>query len=341
MGRKQAPEKKEEEKKPEVEEEAEDSPIIKELKGYDDSYLALEKEYEAETRKLKEQFDKKMKPFLEDRKKLLLEGKEKAEEEGTPACPGFWLQALKNHPTQRSDFGEIHDHDEPVLQYLTDITSEELSYEKDSGFKLSFHFKKNPYFAHEVLSIEVHTEEDNPYTGDSNVKEVKSTQIEWETGKDVTVEIVAKKVKGGGKKKAKQKGKETAQPRPSFFRLFRNLKDGDGMPDDLRQLLLGDDAEEMDEEDDEEIVGEFLSEIMEVTSAFKTELVPFAVRWYTGEAKVDDDDDDEDSEEESDDDDDDDDESSEDAKPAKKGGKGGKKAPGSGAEGKKEECKQQ
>jgi len=48
--------------------------------------------------------------------------------------------------------------------------------------------------------------------------------INWKPGKDVTVEVVQKKVKGGGKKKQKAKAKQETVPRPSWFRIFRNLK---------------------------------------------------------------------------------------------------------------------
>merc|ERR1711874_141590 len=88
------------------------------------------------------------------------------------------------------------------------------------GFKLEFHFVKNPFFTNEKLWKEYHTQEGSPYTGEMNVTEIKSCEISWLDGKDVTVETVAsKKVKGGGAKKAKQKAnvKSVEQPRASFF----------------------------------------------------------------------------------------------------------------------------
>merc|ERR1712151_1128943 len=92
------------------------------------------------------------------------------------------------------------------------------------GFKLSFHFVENPFFANDILWKEYHTEEASPYTGEMNTNLIEVSEIDWKAGKNVTVEKVAKKTKGGGAKKAKQKAKEKQEPRDSFFRnLFRRL----------------------------------------------------------------------------------------------------------------------
>merc|ERR1712146_263156 len=109
-------------------------------------------------------------------------------------------------------------------------------------------------------------------------------------GKNVTVEKVAKKVKGGGAKKAKQKGKATEEPRDSFFRSnFRNLKLGDPLPEEIN-------AEELDMEDmgEDELVEEILDGQCQVLQMVKDNLVPHAVRVYTGEAFPEEEGDDED-----------------------------------------------
>lgn len=47
---------------------------------------------------------------------------------------------------------QISEKDEAVLEYLTDITEEELDEEEgECGFRLTFHFAKNPFFPHETL----------------------------------------------------------------------------------------------------------------------------------------------------------------------------------------------
>merc|ERR1712136_322490 len=83
---------------------------------------------------------------------------------------------------------------------------------------------------------------------------------------------------------------------------------------------------------------------MGVGPAIKGQIIPYAVRWYTGEAAPDDDDDDEDDEDDDDDDDDDEEdesneESEEEEKPKRGKAKGKAKKP-AGAGEKKEECKQ-
>merc|ERR1711920_277540 len=178
-----------------------------------------------------------------------------------------------------------------------------------------------------------------------DVKCVKATEIEWKTGMNVTVEKVQKKVKGGGAKKAKQK-KEKEEARPSFFReFFRNLEAGMKITDDIRneaKELQGMDDDEDDDDDDDEILEAIMQRDHECGMALRDNVIPFAVRWYTGEATPQDDDDDEDEEDE--------DESSEEAPKGKgKGkGKGSKKktspksSPEMNPSGQpKEECKQQ
>merc|ERR1712227_1066146 len=84
-----------------------------------------------------------------------------------------------------------------------------------------------------------------------------------------------------------------------------------------------------DDDDDDEILEMFMDRDHEIGGAVKEQLIPFAVRWYTGEAAPDDDDD-EDSEEEDDEDDDseEDDDDDDDEPPPKRGGKSKAKAKG-------------
>merc|ERR1711972_1181329 len=79
-----------------------------------------------------------------------------------------------------------------------------------------------------------------------------------------------------------------------------------------------------DDADEESLLNLLMQQDYEVAAAIKDELIPWAVRWYTGEAAPDRDDDDDEEEESDDDDDDDEEESSEDEKP--KGKKAGAKA---------------
>eukprot|EP00927_Polykrikos_kofoidii_P057617 TRINITY_DN51779_c0_g1_i1.p1 TRINITY_DN51779_c0_g1~~TRINITY_DN51779_c0_g1_i1.p1 ORF type:complete len:330 (-),score=79.45 TRINITY_DN51779_c0_g1_i1:61-1050(-) len=322
---------------PKGEEKEEDTPVVKELKSYEDQYLELERQYEAEVHAIQMEYEAKQKPFLDERTQRLAAAgnKESVEDSGTPALPGFWTQALKNHPSFED---MIQEWDEPVLAYLRDITCKQLTSEtpyKD-GFKLLFDFAPNPYFEPNQVTKEYHFKEGCPYRGEVKVSEIKCTEIEWKSGKDVTVEKVQKKVKGGGAKKNKQK-KEKDTPRDSFFRkFFRNLKSEEPLPEDLMQILLqGAEIEDLDDED-MDIGDEFMSNDSELASALKDQVIPFAIRWYTGEASPEDDDTEEEEESESEEE-----SEEEEEKPKRKPAKA-KSSPKTGpAHAPKEDCKQQ
>jgi nucleosome assembly protein 1-like 1 len=320
----------------------EDSPIIKELKEVDDRYLALHREYEKAVQALTTKYSDQQKPILEDRRKLLLgDGPQEGPPTGTPALRGFWLQALQNHPQME---GEIEEHDEPVMEYLQNISVSDLDPDDaQKGFRLQFHFSENPYFENAVLSKEFHSKEASPYRDDIDTTEIVATTIKWKPGKDVTVEKVKKEAKG--KKSKASKAKE--EPRPSFFRdFFKSMKQGDPLPDDIdpHEICMayggGDDL------DEEKIVVMFMEHAFELGQVFKDQIIPFAVRFYTGEAAPDHgDDSDEDEDDDEDDEDDEDETESEDdgdKRPAKgKSGKANKKAAPKDADAPKEECKQQ
>jgi len=331
----------------------EDPPIVKQLKELDDKYLEVEKEMQREIQKLANKYTKLQQPLLEERKQVLVATDGDGAKTGTPALSGFWLKAMQNHPAFEDI---IQEWDEPVMEFLEDMEKANLDEEDgDKGFSLTLHFAPNPYFSNTVIKKEYHTESSNPYCGEVDVKLIKCDTIEWKEGKDVTVEKVAKKVKGGGAKKAKQKGKETIQPRPSFFRdFFRNLdSENTKLSEEDKELMQGSMMGDPEDDDDD---GDMLEYLMdgnyEMGCALRDTVIPFAVRWYTGDAAPDMEDDDEDDESEGDldDDDDEDDDDSEDEPPrgAKGRGKGAKKKAGpktspemKPSEAPKEECKQQ
>eukprot|EP00439_Symbiodinium_sp_Y106_P043980 s1820_g5.t1 len=289
---------------------------------------------------------------------------EEVKASGTPALRGFWKEAMKHLPALEE---HIEEWDEPVLDYCKDITKAWLDeadplYKAEvqgglvalamtasnlqdisKGFKLIFHFVENPYFMNAELwkdeELEYHVEEASPYTGEVSAKEIKAAEIDWIAGKNVTVEKVTKKVKGGGAKKAKQKGKdltkramqakppmgltvwqEKEEPRDSFFRgFFRNLKEGMPIPDDVNledaRGLMDD-----DDDDDDQMMELLLENDYEIGCCVRDQLIPFAVRWYTGEAAPEDhgfDEDEEEDEDEDEDDDDEDDDEDEDERPKK------------------------
>lgn len=317
--------------------EEEDTPIVKELKKLDEKYCAIEIELEAEIQKLRKKYDEEQSPLLEERRKVLqAEADAKDSTSGTPACPDFWVTALQN-----SEITEcINDEgDEAVLKYLIDITKSHPDPDcPQKGTRIEFHFKENPYFDHKVLSVEIVTDYDvATYKPWQEVEciEIKGCTIDWKKGKNPTV--AKKEVKA--KKGSKRPPKTTEAPCMSFFRfLFTSYKKDDDLPEGLECIY----SEDMDDEDDD--MGEMhLSQVGGMVDVLEESILPYAVRYYTGEASPDDDDDsDEESEEESDDDDDeeDSDEESEEAPKPKGGKKAAGKKDGAGGE-KQEECKQQ
>lgn len=328
-------------------EEEEDTPTIKLLKEIDDKYCAAQVELEREIEKKRKEFSERQAPLLAERLQVLSEASGCSTEDatlGTPACKDFWLTALQNC----SDLSQtVEKWDEPILSYLHDIKKTDLDVDvPNKGFRLDFIFKENPYFSNESLWSEFHTDYDpatyKPYK-DEELIDYKTSSIEWKPGKNVTIEKV--KQDSGGKKGKRKPAKSKEQPRQSFFRIwFTSIKQGEPLDSDLKKAMGAEDDEDMDEDEDE-MVADLLDNIFDLGRMLGEQFVPYAVRYYTGEAcDDDDDDDDEDEEEEEEDDDDDDDDESEDEPPKKPAGKAkpGKKAAGGAAQGQKqEECKQQ
>jgi len=320
--------------------------VLENLKTIDDKYLAMEKDYEAELALLQNKYEKQWFPLLAQRAEKLVK-EPAAAGVGTPSIKNFWLTVLKKSDNFRE---VIEEHDEPVLASLQDIKFEWLDDQGKTGWKLHFHFVENEFFKNKVLTKIYRTQQTNEWDTSLEYTKIDLVEkIEWKEGKNVTVEVVAKKVKGGGKKKAKAKNKIGEVPRPSWFRqFFRSLGEDCELPTDCEDE---DDEEEDDEEFDK--MDMYIQDDVEDAEALRDQIIPHAVRYFTGEACDDDDDDDDDEDEsddedEDDDDDDDDDETDEDEptpKPSPKKGKG--KAPkGGGAEvgpdgEPKQECKQQ
>lgn len=322
---------------------AEEPAIVKACKEIEDKILAKQLEHEKEVHRLVLEYTSKQKQILDARKKILLEGieemkpEESAKNKGTPGLDGFWLHAMSKH----SAFDElIQEHDEDVLQYVKDIEVQ-LTDSPNSGFGVTFIFAENPYFTNTELKKMYKTKCANHFNGQLDVEEVTATEIQWKEGKDVTVEMRAKKAKGPLAKKKLAKPIKTLQARRSFFRdFFRNLKPGMELDEDDLEWAMSvkmsqEDPDDVDDDDsDEKMCGYLIDHDFEVGSVIKDALVPRAVRYYTGEM-ADDDDSSMDEEGESESDDDDNEESSSPPKAKKKGGNAG------GQQKKQEECKQQ
>lgn len=312
----------------------------------------LEEKFEEEVRALEARFKAELAPLLEQRRAVVAgeaeaPGAAEAAAEGeaadTPAgVPDFWLIALRTHPALEE---LITDKDAEVLEHLVDVRADDVvdADGDDAGFALTFVFRENPFFTNTELSVSYSLSEDGGYM---QVLGIDGTAINWRSDdKDVTVKKMKRKPKPGSKAKALTK----LEPVDSFFRWI-------GEPPAVPEGGIGgaDEGEEEEEEDEErEALREDVERHVAVGEALKAEVVPNAVKWFTGEALAEYEDEEEsdeengsgeegdESEEESDEDSEeegDDDEDGGDAAPA--GKKGGKKAPAD-AEAQPQECKQQ
>jgi len=225
--------------------------------------------------------------------------------------PDFWLVALKNSNLSE----EIFEQDEPALKALTDVRLSYVPEDEGVGFKIDFHFKENEFFSNAVLSKTFisqlpSAEGEEVEFDDEELQKIIATPIQWKAGKNLTVKVVTKKQKKGKQTRTVTKN----EPCPSFFALFDPL-----------EVPSQDQIDEMDDEEANE-----LNDKMQMQYDFgcfiKDELVPNAVKYYTGEA-IEDDESYDDEDEEGEDDDgeyDDEDEDEEEAPPPKGGKKQGK-----------------
>jgi nucleosome assembly protein 1-like 1 len=292
----------------------------------DDVYAGIEKELREKVSALRREYEPKLAAVLKDRETELSKGEKGAK--STPGIPRFWLEVLSNS----EEFGQdIEEYDEPVLEYLDSIEAADIDpTDEDKGFVITFKFTENPFFSNTEVRKTYTTVRSNEFTDQLEIVRIESDKIDWLPGKDVTVEVVAKKKSGGGARKKKSAAK--AEPRPSFFRFFRDL-DIDNFPSEM-----GDDEDDEEEEEHDELdrLQMFMQDDWERAASLKDLVIPRAVRWYTGEA-VDADYEEDDEDDEDDDDEDDEDESedeSESDEPVKKNLFAQKGA-------NQEECKQQ
>lgn len=316
----------------------------------------IDEQYKAERLALEKKFFDERKPLLEKRHNIVSgavevvvpaeieavdskkDGAEEEEEEEGKGVEGFWLQCIQNHPHLG---GMLAEADYEVLEKLNNITCEYN--ENWSGFTLNFHFDENDFFTNSVLTKKYVVEPDLLDDVSPALSEIDGCDINWKPKKNITVKEIQKKQKAkSGKHKGQTRVVTSTEPQHSFFNWFKDPTEH------------GEDGE--DDEDEEEggegKISFSFDEDYEAAHAFRTELIPSAIFWFTGEAAGDDDDDDfdleEDDDEDEDDVNDDDDEpdevAEEDDDDHKKGGKGGKKNKGhqnaSGAAGQQPECKQ-
>ena len=188
------------------------------LKGIQKQHSKLESQLQEEVLQLEKKYFAKFTPLYEKRAKVingLVEpseeeieaGKQEDEEEdkdepsNTDATgekptgkaedkkgiPEFWLSAMKN---QVSLAEMITDRDESALKHLTDIRMEYLD---RPGFRLIFEFAENEFFTNKTIKKTYFYQEESGYGGDFIYDHAEGDEIDWKSGKDLTVRVESKK----------------------------------------------------------------------------------------------------------------------------------------------------
>lgn len=259
------------------------SAVVEELKRLDDAYLELQRSKDKAVQKIRCEFNDRLEPLLDERRKMLAGGND-AENRSTvaSAVDDFWSLALQNHP-EVAEF--IEEWDLPVLRYLRDISSHNLDpLDARKGFQLRFYFCDNPYFSNDALVKTYHMQEGSPYTSDLRARLIEVCKINWKAGKNVTIEKV--KAERGKKQRS---AKQAHEDRPSLFRnFFRTIKESSPLPRDMDLQELAMELGAEDDADEKDLVAALMNADYVCGSAIRDQVIPHAVRWYTGEAAPDD-----------------------------------------------------
>ncbi|XP_060930410.1 testis specific protein Y-linked isoform X2 [Limanda limanda] len=100
----------------------------------------------------------------------------------TKTIPGFWVTALLNHPHLSAHIDET---DEDALSYMTDLEIESFKNNK-LGYRMRFHFRRNPYFQNNIIMKELHL-------GMGGSPMSFSNPIVWHRGQNLTAQSEARK----------------------------------------------------------------------------------------------------------------------------------------------------
>ncbi|GMH64645.1 hypothetical protein TrLO_g9073 [Triparma laevis f. longispina] len=187
-------------------------------------------------------------------------------------CPQFWVTALSQNGTVSETLTES---DIDCLEYLSDIRSADLP--DGVGFTLTFTFAENPYFNNTTLDKRYDIP--NLYLDDEPMLEkISGTDIDWKEGQCLTHKVTIKKQRSkSGKSKGQIRSVEKKIKVDSFFNFFNSVE----VPSEDASM----DEEEMD------LLEAVIDQDYDVACAFRSQLIPDAIEWFTGEANGDEEDD--------------------------------------------------
>jgi nucleosome assembly protein 1-like 1 len=184
------------------------------LKGVQKEHSKLEAEFQEEVLQLEKKYFAKFTPLYEKRAKIVngaiepsdaeVQAGEEDEEpseaqtdaeaakqdesaESVSGIPEFWLSAMKN---QISLAEMITDRDEAALKHLVDVRMEYLD---KPGFRLIFEFSENEFFTDKIITKTYFYQNESGYGGDFIYDHAEGHEIDWKSGKDLTVRVESKK----------------------------------------------------------------------------------------------------------------------------------------------------
>ncbi|KAK5864147.1 hypothetical protein PBY51_001109 [Eleginops maclovinus] len=135
---------------------------------------ALEKKNARLHQRLELKISRQRRPHLDQRSSI------------TKTIPGFWVTALLNHPHLSAHIDET---DEDALSYMTDLEIESFKNNK-LGYRIRFHFRRNPYFQNNIIMKELHL-------GMGGSPMSFSNPILWHRGQNLTAHSEPKKSSRG------------------------------------------------------------------------------------------------------------------------------------------------
>lgn len=261
-------------------------PRVAKLQDLDEQREKVMEEYLAERAALEKKYSTRLTPLYNKRASIIRGDMDKEiEEEEEEASklknetsqeeppsgeivkgvPQFWICTMSQMETI-SDL--ISEEDVDCLEHLQDITCADD--DDGRGFTLRFVFGPNDYFHDTVLTKKYDVP--NLLTSDEPIlKHVVGCKIQWKEGKSLTSRKIKKKQRGKGKNAGQVRTVTKTEKTDSFFNWFDPPK----MPS----------MDDMDEEEAEQLEAIFDTDY-EVAQAFRTQVIPRAVLWFTGEVRL-------------------------------------------------------
>uniref|UniRef100_A0A7R9WWE8 Nucleosome assembly protein n=1 Tax=Craspedostauros australis TaxID=1486917 RepID=A0A7R9WWE8_9STRA len=248
---------------------------IAKLKEFEAERTRIVEEYRKERAQLEQKYQGLYQPLYDKRQQVVhgdmdvaMDAADKdddeEDDEDMVGVPHFWLGALSNMGPMAETMGEG---DIELLEQLQNIECDDHA--EGTGFTLKFTFAPNEYMTNTVLTKQY--EVPNLLSADEPIlKSVKGCEIEWKSPeKCVTYTITTKQQRGKGKNAGQIRTVQKKEKVDSFFHFFTPPK----MPS----------LEDMDEEQAQMLEMAFNQDYEQATS-IRSQLIPKAVLWYTGEA---------------------------------------------------------